>query len=342
MNQPNRSVRTFIILIAALMCSIAVMFAKTAAAETSGAAFLRIDPSPRTYALGGASSVMAFGAQSLNSNPANLGAAKYKYEAFTSFSNPAGNSRYAHASFAVNRSLHRKNRLEGLGVSLTQLSVGNAEGRDRSGAKTSSFASMDRALSVSASSLISDRLRAGATGKLIQSELAGYRAATTFAGDFGISYDLSRDKTPISFGFAMRNAGPGLSYINQTDPLPTSLNAGVGIGLGRATFLAEAVRTLAERQTDFNTGMEFGFGPLALRAGLSSQAGQFGRSATESSIVRNFSYGIGLKLRSVKFDYALSSQPGGLSATHRAALTLTWGAPLDRPRPKIYELSRAQ
>ncbi len=312
------------------------------AAEQSGAAFLRIDPSPRAYALGGAGSVMAFGAQAIGANPANLGAAKYKYEMFSSFSNLVNHEQYAHAAFAINRSTERRHFIEGLGISVTQLSVSDAEGRDRAGAKTHSFGSSDRAVSLTASSLLGEKLRAGITGKIIQSELAGYRSGASLAGDFGINYDLSRDKIPLSLGLALRNMGPGIRYINQTNPLPSSIDAGLGLGVGRATFIAEINQMLSDRKTNFSTGMEFGFGPLSLRAGLNSLASQTAGRSAASPIVQNFSYGIGLKLGAMKFDYALSSQVGDFGLTHRASLTLCWGAPLNRPRPKIYDISQSK
>ncbi len=333
--------RTLMVFLCAVILTLTLLCAKKVHAG-SGASFLRVDPSPRTQAMGNSSSVLSFGAQSLGANPANLGAVKYKYEMFTSFANLAQDEQYAHAAFAVNRSVSRRNRIEGLGFSVTQLTVANAEGRDRSGARTNSFGSADRAITLSASSLLGERLRAGATGKLIQSELAGYRSAATFAGDFGLSYDLSSAKTPFSLGLALRNAGPGLRYINQSDPLPSSLNAGLGLGVGRATLIAETIQLLNDHQTHFSSGMEFGFGPLSLRAGLSTLAAR-SSAKSASPLVENISYGVGLKLANLKFDYALGGRAGGQGGTvHRVALTLTWGAPLDRPRPQIYDLSRSQ
>ncbi len=303
----------------------------------SGAAFLTIDPSPRSYAMGGSNSVMAFGAQAIGANPANLGVVNRKFEAFTSFSNLVNDQTYSHFAFAINRNTTRRHMIEGLGMSVTHLSVKGGDSRDRTGAKTGgSVSAMDRSISLTASSLVTGNLRFGATGKFIQSELAGYSSGLTMGADFGLNYDVKRDRMPLSFGLALRNIGQGIRYLNQTDSLPTSLDAGLGLGVGPGTIVAEISQQLADKKTNFALGMEFGMGPVALRAGMNSGAGQTYHRDQISSVVQNFSSGLGLKLGSMKLDYSLSSQVGDFGLTHRAALTFQWGSSLSKPKPKIY------
>lgn len=303
----------------------------------SGAAFLTIDPSPRSYAMGGTNSVMAFGAQAIGANPANLGVVNRKFEAFSSFSNLVNDQQYSHIAFAINRNTTRRHLIEGLGLSLTNLSVTGGDSRDRTGAKTGgSVSALDRAISLTASSLVSTNLRLGATGKFIQSELAGYRSGLTLAGDFGLNYDIKRDRMPVSLGMSLRNMGQGIRYLNQTDSLPTSLDAGLGVGVGPGTFVMELSQLLADRKTHFAFGMEFGMGPVSLRAGMNSGAGQTYNKDKISSVIQNFSSGLGIKMGNMKLDYSLSGQVGDFGLTHRAALSLQWGASLTKPRPKIY------
>ena len=55
-------------------------------AASSGSSFLKIDPSPKSYALGNSNAVYSFGAESLNSNPAHLAFSDNRYELFSAFS----------------------------------------------------------------------------------------------------------------------------------------------------------------------------------------------------------------------------------------------------------------
>ncbi len=303
----------------------------------SGAAFLKVDPSPRSFAMGGTNSVMAFGAQAIGANPANLGVVKRKFEAFTSFSNLVNDEQYSHIAFAINRNTTRPHFIEGLGLSVTHLKVTGGEARDRTGAKVGgSVGSLDRSISLTASSLVTSNLRFGMTGKFIQSELAGYSSGLTLAGDLGLNYDVKRDRMPMSFGMSLRNMGKGVRYLNQTDSLPSSIDTGVGLGIGPGTIVMELNQLLADNKTNFAVGMEFGMGPLSLRAGMNSGAGQTYSKDKFASVIQNFSSGIGLKLGTMKLDYALSSQVGDFGLTHRAALTFQWGSSLSKPRPKIY------
>lgn len=302
----------------------------------TGAAFLKVDPSPRSFAMGGTNSVMAFGAQAIGANPANLGVVKKKFEMLTSYSNLVTNEQYSHVAFAINRNTNRRHLIEGVGLSVTHLKVSDIDGRDRSGGKTGSFGSLDRSISLTASSLVTNSLRLGMTGKFITSELAGYSSGLTMAGDFGMNYDISRDRMPMSFGLALRNFGQGIKYLNQTDSMPTSVDAGVGVGIGPGTIVMELNQLINEQKTNFGVGMEFGVGPVSLRAGLSSAANRTVAQDRFVSAIQNFSSGIGLKLGTMKLDYALSSQLGDFGLTHRVSLTLQWGASLSKPRPRLY------
>src|SRR5882672_10351844 len=58
----------------------------TSYAEPTGAAFIKVNPSPRSYALAGANIGSSFGAEGIFSNPANVGSIDQRYELFSSYS----------------------------------------------------------------------------------------------------------------------------------------------------------------------------------------------------------------------------------------------------------------
>ena len=204
----------------------------------TGASFLKVDPSPRTYALGGSNALLSLGAEALSGNPANLGIARKKFELFTSFSNLIDNEQFSHVAIALNRSTVRTHFIEAGGVSMTRLSSGGLEGRDKTGAKTgSSFGSEDRAFSFSAATLIGSDLRLGLTGKTIQSEIAGYSSKLSFAGDLGMNYQFRNFSFPLAMGLALRNFGQPVQYLAQRDPLPTALELPISVGAGHLVGL---------------------------------------------------------------------------------------------------------
>ena len=74
----------FLLMPLLLLSSCFLVFVSDLFAST-GARFLKIDPSPRSYALGGVRSVGSIGAESMNANPAQLGFLNGKYEFFSAF-----------------------------------------------------------------------------------------------------------------------------------------------------------------------------------------------------------------------------------------------------------------
>src|SRR2546426_6498586 len=103
-------------------------------ASPAGMSFLKINPSPKAYALGGSNAIASLGAES--SNPAQIGISEKKYELFSSYSSLMDGAQFGHVSFALNRNTTSRRRVEAIGFSLTRLSVSDLDGRDSTGAKT--------------------------------------------------------------------------------------------------------------------------------------------------------------------------------------------------------------
>ncbi|MBD3298482.1 MAG: PorV/PorQ family protein, partial [candidate division Zixibacteria bacterium] len=194
----------------------------------------------------------------------------------------------------------------------------------------------DGALSLSYATRLSQTLSGGLTGKIIYSRLAdqgagaeiGSGSATAFAIDAGILYQTPWD--PLTFGAALSNVGPNISYIDaqQSDPLPRNLALGFGLKLldrpaFRVLWVGDINRELVDltdsdnelAQNIYNTGLELSYlSTLALRGGyVHDQDGD----------IKVFTAGIGLSYQNVKIDVAYIPSTGDspLSNTPRYSLS---------------------
>lgn len=298
-----------------------------AGAQPSGASFLTVDPSPRSHALGGANPVSSLGAQGIHSNPAMAGRMDRKYEFFSAYSSMMEGVQYGHGAFAINRSLLKKGRIEGLGFSFTNLRVGGLEGRDATGNKNgNNFGAQDTAYGMSVSYRLAESLRFGVTGKMVQSEIAGFSSNRSFGADFGLRYQVRESKRPIALGVSLLNFGQGLTFINQGDPLPMSLNMGASVGMGSVTGLAGISRRMNEGTVRMSFGFEVGMGPMSLRASYRTDGGaSAAKGKAMGNMAENFTTGMGFKFGAFRMDYAVSQPASELGMSHRVGLTLEWG-----------------
>jgi hypothetical protein len=302
-----------------LMTMVAVVLTTVGArAEGSAAAFLKIDPSVRNQALGGAQTAYSFGAQAVGSNPANVGIMpKRDGEVAASFGALQGDSSYGHITTAF------KAGASAYAVSATQWASGSMDRRDATGTKTGTVDARDMAVGVTASRKLG-KIRAGVTGKMIQSELGGYSSGWTPAADAGIS--VAHKKT--LWGVSVANLGSGLTYRTQTDKLPTTFNGGGAVSVGPMTIVAGATYRTAEKETIASLGMEYDISVLSLRLGYKNE------SATNLALkshdgayqaISGLAMGVGVAVRDFKIDYAVNTAAAEWGMTHRVGITWMWG-----------------
>jgi len=298
-------------------------------AGQSGAAFLKIDPSAKAYAMGRVNVVSALGSQAIGANPANLQHLNQKYEFFSVFSNMLGGAQYGHGAIAMKMG-DRIPYINSLGLSFTRLSIGGLEGRDSQGIKTTkSLGAEDTAIGLSASGKTKSGVELGATVKSLHSSLAGYKSNSVMAMDAGLGYTVKRFSKPVRLGMSINNAGQGMKFINQTDPLPTTINVGVGLEFGIAKVNLGASRMMEDGKMTPSLGMELNFTRVALRAGYRARVD--GRNlaldsqSTAGKLFNGFTTGLGLNLGKATLDYALGQQAVEYGMTHRIALTIGWG-----------------
>jgi hypothetical protein len=121
------------------------------------------------------------------------------------------------------------------------------------------------ALTFSYADRITESLSAGINGKMIRMVL-GRENGSSYAVDFGMQYLLPYDRIPTTFGAAIQNVGPGISFIdeNQADPLPRFLRLGTSIDLYRGRYnhvrfvsgITAYIDKLAENEDELAEGLE--------------------------------------------------------------------------------------
>ncbi len=123
-----------------------------------------------------------------------------------------------------------------LGINLTGISYGEIERTNEQGVSLGTFNSYDAALTVSYGNSLTSKLKAGISIKLIQSRLSEQGAgAEKGSGDaFGLAFDfggLYEASERVTFGAAVSNIGPKMSYIDaaQSDPLPANMSVGAAL-----------------------------------------------------------------------------------------------------------------
>ncbi len=290
------------------------------AAQTGGA-FLKIDPSARSYALGQSGAVAALGAESIGTNPANLMDMSRKMELMSAYSSISEDVSYAHIAGAVNRSMNKNLLVDAIGFSYTRLSVGGIDGRDSGGNKTADFGSVDSQMSMSLSGN-AGKMKLGLTGKVVQSKIGEYKANTAFAGDFGMSWGFRSLGRNITAGASVSNFGQGIKYINQKDALPTTLNLGLGTAVGPLNLMG-GLKQEFNGKTAMNMGVEFNAGMVSLRAGMNALSGNKGNKTSNG--FDGLSSGVGFRIGNTRMDYAIGQASADLGVTQRLSLTLQFG-----------------
>lgn len=217
----------------------------------------------------------------------------------------------------------------GLGASVGYLSYGKSEATDVEGNVTGEFTSYEVVPAIAYGTELADNLGFGVALKLIRVDLAPEAVTldqkngrgTTFAADIGGMVKMPGAK--VSLGAALSNLGPDIAYIDedQSDPLGRNIRFGVAYtplenDVHRVLVAADASRFLIPGRVlavdVWNAGAEYEFNRLiALRAGyISDPLGD----------ITDFTFGLGLMYRGVRFDYASVPQSSFLDRVNRFSL----------------------
>jgi hypothetical protein len=299
-------------LLIAIFLGLVPVMAK-AATLRSGTAFLQIDPAAGPASLAGAYTAASGNIDSMAYNPAGLSMLKQREAAFT-HGEWLMDTRYEYLAYGQPTSIGT------FGVSAVRLGYGDLEGRDESRQATGDFSAYDSAYTLAYSHAISADTGLGAAVKFIERKI-DQDHASSYALDFG---GVTRiPGKPLQLGASILNVGPGVRFIDQTDPLPLTFALGAAYEPSRSfTLRADIKHEPNDQRTTGMTGFEFApVSAVALRAGY-----QFPLSSTGDSLwdMNNVRGGLGLRFSRFRLDYALAPM-GDLGLTHRFTFSMGFG-----------------
>jgi hypothetical protein len=282
-------------------------------AGTTGFELFRTDCWARNCALGGSQIAVGGGLHSQFTNPAGLADVEEPTGSIGFFKHVldinAGNAAYAHPLKNVG--------IVALGI--TYLDYGSFDRADEHGYKNGTFGASDVLITASAARYLRPHVAGGVSLKFLNSTIDSY-SASALAADVGVLYHTGYYGWDIGAG--VFNVGFATSaYLTQKDKLPTSYRLGLSVPLehlpvrfsaaGEFTD-AEGIRGLGGLELTLSQYVQarIGYNTVGIdqRVGLSSDA------------LAGFSAGLGIHIRRVSFDYALTSQ-GEVGYLHRVTLS---------------------
>jgi hypothetical protein len=281
--------------IARLLAVLLAVSAPASAALNTGAAFLKLDPSARSAALGSAYTAMSGTADAMFFNPAGL-AGLGRRELMAGHAEWLAGTKFD--ALAYGQPLGWGT----LGVSALRLSAGDLDARTADRRSAGTFEAADSMYSLSGARRF-EAATFGAALKYLKSEIGPY-SAQTVAVDLGARRDIPG--RPLSLGVAVRNLGKGLKFLEQEDALPLTVSAGASYRLAGVLGVALDVRHEPnDSRTSVSIGTEYAFlGSLALRAGYG--ANMLTRSGSTQGPLGGLGAGLGFRFRSFGADYAFT------------------------------------
>ena len=319
-----RIVSCAIVLVGLLAFASAQAFAQA----TSGAQSLNITPGARADAMGRANVALSNDATSNWWNPAALAGLNQRVFSLMHTQlvpDLASDVYYEYLGYA-----QHVEGWGGIGGSLIFLTYGKSVATDENGVEKGTFSSYEISPSVSLGTEIAKGLSAGISLKYVYVSLAPKQftldgqagTGDTFAADLGLLYDVSGLGIPVRIGANVQNLGPNISFIDQdqSDPIGRKLWLGVGIkaldtGNFRLLWEADMDKSLiySNEKPIWNTGGELSYASYAaLRAGyIYDKDGE----------IKDPTFGFGVQVTSLSFDYASVPQATGLARVSKFSLT---------------------
>ncbi len=299
-----------VLLLLALLASAGSARAKSSAAGTSGAQFLKLGAGARAGAMGDAFTAIADDAFAAYYNPAGLvrlqrpqlGGAHSALFQGVSYQSLAVVIPFGRAE--GRERIETGGNKHALGLSIYYLGVGDIERRTGdSTLPVGTFNSADSAYAFTYAYAASDRLSLGVTGKIINQTIDSYSGAA-LAADLGALYRMNPlSEKPVSLGVSIRNVGKRIGYTaSESDPLPTTITAAaavsvtknvlVDLDLGKARDADPYVALGGEARHVLTEGITGAF-----RAGFTS-------SRRDNGGLAGVTAGGGLAFQKASFDFA--------------------------------------
>lgn len=296
-------------------------------ADLTSFGVLRLEPSARSAALGGAYTAVADGdVNALFFNPAIPDSATSRRATF-SYLNHLADLNVGSVAYSHTLPAHGTTISGGLRFA----HWGSFEGRDRYGNPTGEFGAGDAVLTVGGSRAYGDRIRYGASLHLMHARIEAAEASA-LAIDVGGLYRLPRQQ--IALGATLRNLGMTVDgYAGTREQLPLDLQVGLTKRLAHLpllltataydlTNLSEGIRgggTLDHVLGHFTFGAELQPGDVLL-----VRVGYNHRRSRELALTDRFDFagvgaGFGITVNALTVDYAYNSW-SSLGGLHQFSL----------------------
>jgi len=212
-------------------------------------------------------------------------------------------------------------RNHAFGISVTGLHTEPLEGYDRVGIKQGTFRFYDLVIDATYARRLHPAITVGASGKVLYEKIE-WDSATGFAVDLGAGFTYPG---PIlggnfSLGFALRDLGPKMGYLDDEFDLPLTTQGGMSYSPlwlpgNLAARLAVDYEKTRDRDGGVLAGLEAGVGELIMfRIGY--------RDAYEDG---DLTFGLGLTLANTLVDYAYVDMGDNLGDTHRISVAFKVG-----------------
>lgn len=295
---------------------------------TTGANFLKFAVGPRQIAMGDQGVALPDDAFSLSYNPANIALLNYQEVSFMHNQWTEGVSQ-DYAAY-----VYPGHSLGSFGASLNLFQVGAFPGYDNSGGRTGDVNAQDFAATFGyarhvlghAEPADGPGLFAGVSATALRERLEN-ESASTIAGDAGLLYHCAAHDIAWRFGLAARNLGPGFSYYGARASLPRTYAAAASASTRRLWGDLVTVSLEARKPVDKSVALSLG-GEYWINSMLALRGGY----VTNEDLGPGVRAGLGLKIKVIEFDYAMSLL-GDFGLTHRVGVTFRFGAPVFRTPP---------
>jgi hypothetical protein len=291
-----------------------------ASVGTEGASFLDIPVGAGPASLGGAYAAKATDAYGLVWNPAGLAQINGPEMAAQHLSYLESiNDEFADAAIPV-----RKGSTLAAGVQY--LGSGHIQGTDNAGGVTTDFTNHYAAYSLAFGQAFGELFSLGVTGKWIEAQLSDVHARA-YAFDIGSLYKATEH---MALALTLDNIGTTLTFLNQADPLPMAMHAGLAYSpVHQWNLVLESVYRKSGLASA-HTGLEWQPLPMiALRAGYRTD------TLRDLSPLAGFTTGLAIRALGQELSYAWLPM-GELGNTQYLSLLMKFGKSSEESGSLIY------
>lgn len=278
---------------------------------TTGAQFLRLGAGARPIAMGGAYTALADDASGPQYNAAGAAWVRNK-EAMASYIDYLEGIRYGYIGY-----LQPLNANSTLGLAFGYLDSGSIDRTDVAGTDIGTFSSTQSLVLLTYARAFGSKFSLGTNLKLFQQKIEDEKSSG-YAFDLGTMYKI---KPYFNLGLAVQNIGPGVTFVQDKDPLPLTIKFGALYMFMEDTLNISGDAKYQPKEDSKITesvGAEYWVSRnFALRAGYDTAS---------ISDIENFtgvSAGMGFKVSGLNLNYAWMPY-GILGDTHRITLGFKW------------------